>query len=71
MQASNVYAPITGHSATIFVAIFVASDVSLKIWLLTMHSPAKQENAWRISRERDRLIKEQTVEQNKYNLRHW
>lgn len=44
MQACNVCAPITGHHGTIFIAI----ELSLKIWLVTMYSPDRD----RISRHR-------------------
>jgi len=37
MQASNVSAPIAGHSGTIFVSI----ELSQRCWLVTMHSPDK------------------------------
>ena len=37
MQASNVSAPIAGHSGMIFVAI----ELSQRCWLVTIHSPDK------------------------------
>src|SRR3954462_14645186 len=44
MQASNLYTPTVGHIGTIFVAI----ELSQKIWLVTLHSPDRD----RISRHK-------------------
>ena len=37
MQASRVSTPIAGHIGTIFVAI----ELSQKVWPMTLHSPDK------------------------------
>src|SRR5439155_504870 len=73
MQASNICTPIGGDIGTIFVAI----ELSRRSWLVTVHSPDRdrfsrhnvlggdQEDMRRDSRERQRLVQEQTAHINR------